>query len=272
MKKEEIIFSKPELVDDVIILDAKISSFKYNLHAHDDYAIGMTLKGEQWFECNGKDYISRKGNIIQFNPEEAHDGHAGNGNELAYKMIYISRNIVDDILIDTTNDLRFSETVTDNSKVVNAFTNLSLELKDQTVITEHSDIITDFIYKLIECNDLKETSFNGIGRDDFVTAAISFIDQNIDGKLELDDICSRIGVSKYHFIRSFKKITNRTPYQYILDLKMEWIRKDLEAGLDPTAIAMKFGFHDLSHLINRFKKTYGITPLQYRRHIINPSK
>lgn len=272
MKKEEIIFSKPELVEDVTILDAKISTFRYNLHAHDDYAIGMTLQGDQCFECNGKDYISRAGSIIQFNPEEPHNGHAGDDSELTYKMIYIGRTVVDDILIDTKNDLRFSETVTDNPKVVKAFINLSTELNENAIIAEHSDIVTDFIYKLIEYNDLSETSFKGIGKNDFVTAAIYYIYQNIDSKFEIDDICRRIGVSKYHFIRSFKKITNRTPYQYILDLKMEWVRKELEAGLEPIIIADKFGFHDLSHLINRFKRTYGITPLQYQKHVLCPGK
>lgn len=267
MKKEEIIFSKPELVKDVTILDAKISTFKYNVHAHDDYAIGMTLKGNQCFECNGKSYTSRPGNIIQFNPEEAHNGRAGNDGELAYKMIYIARSIVDDILIDTKNDLHFKDTLTDNPNVKKAFMNLSTDLGDRAIITEHSDIITDFIYKLIEHNDLEEISSNGTGKDDFVTAAIYYIYQNIDSKLEIDEICRRIGISKYHFIRSFKKVTNRTPYQYILDLKMEWVRKELEAGLEPVAIAYKFGFHDLSHLINRFKKTYGITPLLYQKHI-----
>lgn len=267
MKKEEIIFSKHQLIEDVTILDAKISTFRYNLHAHDDYAIGMTFRGDQCFECNGKSYVSRPGNIIQFNPEEAHNGHAGNDSELAYKMIYIARSVVDDILIDTQNDLRFKETVTFNRKVIEAFMGLSADLDEHAIITEHSDIVTDFIYKLIEYNDLAETKFKEISKDYFVTAAIYYIYQNIDSKLEIEDICRRIGVSKYHFIRSFKKVTNRTPYQYILDLKMEWVRKELEAGLEPMVIANKFGFHDLSHLINRFKKTYGITPRQYQKQI-----
>ncbi len=175
MKKEKIVFSKPQLVDDVTILDARIKTFKYNLHAHNDYAIGMTLKGQQCFWCNGKDYISRPGDIIQFNPEDPHNGYAGDNRELTYKMMYISRNIVDDMLIDTKSDLCFKETVTNDPRVKEAFIELAMELGENSIITDHSDIMIEFIEKLIECNDFTETNLNGLNTEGFVATAINYI-------------------------------------------------------------------------------------------------
>ncbi|MCH4888902.1 AraC family transcriptional regulator [Acidaminobacter sp. JC074] len=268
MKKESIVFSKPYLSNDITIMDANLSSFRYNLHAHNDYAVGMTINGEQCFTCNGEEYVSKSGNIIQFNPDEPHNGHSSGACELTYKMVYISRKAIDIFLEDTDKILRFKETVSNNQELKKSFLNLSSDLYERANIEDYSNSIDEFIYNVIRYNDLSNMSCNSNQNDDYVRNAIKFINNNIDCKLEIDEISKQIGVSKYHFIRSFKKQTKFTPYQFILNTKMELVKKELEAGIEPIIIANKFGFYDLSHLFNRFKKTYGVTPNQYQENIL----
>jgi len=123
----------------------------------------------------------------------------------------------------------------------------------------------DFIHKVIHWNKPDLDNSYSSAELDLINRSIDFIYYNIDGKLELDDICKTMNVSKYHFIRTFKKVTFRTPYQFILDLKLDKARKDLEQGLELKEIADKYGFYDLSHLIKRFKSAYGITPHKYQK-------
>lgn len=49
---------------------------RYDRHAHDDYAIGMTEAGSQTFDCRGGSHTTRPGAVTLFNPGELHDGRA----------------------------------------------------------------------------------------------------------------------------------------------------------------------------------------------------
>lgn len=266
--KEDIKFYKPKFMPEVTVLDAQISDFRYDVHAHDDYAIGMTLKGNQCFTCNGQQYKTEPGGIIQINPEEAHDGFAGNQEGLIYKMIYIPRNVINELDMNTSHNFSFDDTVTYNPAIQDAFKCFAQELEESDgLLNNGEDALYQFVLNLIEHNDLKMNNNVIKEKYDFVCRSINYIHQNIDGKIEIDDLCSLVGISKYHFIRTFKKVTKRTPYQYILDLKLDKARKELELGIAPIIIAERYGFYDLSHLIHRFKKAYGITPYQYQQSV-----
>ena len=58
------------------VLKARFSGHAYDRHAHDTYAIGVTLHGHQGFRHRGRHHISTAGMIIAMNPEDAHDGGA----------------------------------------------------------------------------------------------------------------------------------------------------------------------------------------------------
>lgn len=57
-------------------LCAKIDKFSYKKHAHEEYALGVTLNGIQKYNLEGSNLKSYKNGIMLFNPEELHDGQA----------------------------------------------------------------------------------------------------------------------------------------------------------------------------------------------------
>ncbi|MDO5665417.1 MAG: AraC family transcriptional regulator [Bacteroidia bacterium] len=67
------------------------------------------------------------------------------------------------------------------------------------------------------------------------------------------------------FTRHFKKYFNQTPYQWMLDRKMEevqyWV---LETDLPISKIAEICGFNSLTHLANTYSGRFGITPYRDR--------
>jgi AraC family transcriptional regulator len=68
-------------------------------------------------------------------------------------------------------------------------------------------------------------------------------------------------MSKYHFCRLFKKSTNLTPYQYVLQRRTARAKELLKKReLTIVEIAYLLGFSDQSHFTRQFKKQYGITP------------
>lgn len=69
-------FAKSAVLDEVMLLEASMSDFSYGTHAHEEFSFGVTLSGRQDFFALGEHHKSYAGNVIVFNPEDAHDGHS----------------------------------------------------------------------------------------------------------------------------------------------------------------------------------------------------
>lgn len=67
------------------------------------------------------------------------------------------------------------------------------------------------------------------------------------------------------FSRHFKKCFRQTPYQWMLDRKMEEINSlVINSDITITEIAKIYEFKSVSHLVNLYTKRYGISPQKMR--------
>lgn len=70
------------------------------------------------------------------------------------------------------------------------------------------------------------------------------------------------------FTRHFKKCFGQTPYQWMLDRKMEEIQSlVLNSDISITEISKMYDFKSVSHLVNAYSKRFGISP--YRSRLSN---
>lgn len=100
-----------------------------------------------------------------------------------------------------------------------------------------------------------------------IEAAKEFIQQHFHDNLSLQNIATTVGLSPYHFCRLFKKITDITPYQFLLKTRLQKAATLLlNTKSSVTDISYDAGFDNLSLFINSFRKRYGISPLQYRKN------
>jgi len=84
----------------VELLHAHFERHVYERHSHEGYAIGVTETGVQAFHCRGALHASTTGTIMAFNPDEAHDGHAGIPEGFTYRMLYLPPETVRSVLVD----------------------------------------------------------------------------------------------------------------------------------------------------------------------------
>ena len=67
------------------------------------------------------------------------------------------------------------------------------------------------------------------------------------------------------FSRHFKKYLGETPYQWMLDRKMEEVQAQvLGSDLSISKIAEMYGFRSVSHLVNNYTKRFGFSPYKSR--------
>lgn len=93
----------------------------------------------------------------------------------------------------------------------------------------------------------------------------SYIDAHLTRGITIDDVAATLNMSKFYFLKEFKKRMGLTPYQFILNKKMEKSKLLLkDQGYTIADIAYRLGFSDQSHFSNTFKKFFNITPKKYR--------
>ena len=78
-------------------------------------------------------------------------------------------------------------------------------------------------------------------------------------------------MSKYHFLRTFRRIAGVTPYEFLLGVRMRRAALALATSPAPvTTIALDAGFGDLSTFHGRFREVFGTTPAAYRARVQGP--
>lgn len=101
--------------------------------------------------------------------------------------------------------------------------------------------------------------------DKAVMEAQYFIENNITGKISVDALAKKYGLSKRNFERRFKKATANTPIEYIQRVKIEYAKKNLETGQKNVSEVMyETGYSDRKTFRTVFKKITGLPPLQYQ--------
>lgn len=97
---------------------------------------------------------------------------------------------------------------------------------------------------------------------------IDYIDINLTHNLGLAELANTIKLSPSHFGELFKQSTGKTPYQYILQCRIERAKKLLaNEKLTLVEISQAVGFCDQSHFTKTFSRYMGLTPKQYRQNL-----
>lgn len=95
--------------------------------------------------------------------------------------------------------------------------------------------------------------------------AISFINANYkNNDLTVEMICAAAGISATVFRQFFKKHYQKTPTQYITELRLEHARNLISGGVPIENAAYESGFNDPKYFARIVKKHFGCTPRAFK--------
>ena len=84
--------------------------------------------------------------------------------------------------------------------------------------------------------------------------------------LTLDDLATEADMSPKYFCRAFRRITGRTPVDYLNYYRVECAGELLRMTEEPvTEVALSCGFNDLSYFSRAFRKYKGVSAQKYRK-------
>lgn len=102
--------------------------------------------------------------------------------------------------------------------------------------------------------------------DACIKKSIDYIEDNLDKKIELEELAGKVFLSKYHFHRKFHSVVGEPVAEYIRKKRLTEAAKELlQSNEKIIDIALKYQFSSQETFTKAFKKLYGIPPREFRR-------
>ncbi|NEP46349.1 MAG: helix-turn-helix transcriptional regulator [Okeania sp. SIO2H7] len=98
---------------------------------------------------------------------------------------------------------------------------------------------------------------------------LDYIQSHLAQEIRLADLADLLGMSQYYFCRLFRQSMGITPYQFVIQQRVELAKMLLRQPQRRAIadIALECGFSNQSNLCKHFRKITGATPNGYRRGI-----
>jgi AraC-like DNA-binding protein len=99
-------------------------------------------------------------------------------------------------------------------------------------------------------------------------AARRVIDERFAEPLTVEEIARVAGLSRFHFIRAFRRTFGCTPGRYLRQRRLTRARQLLASSdLPVTDVCFAVGFESLGSFCTLFRRSEGETPIAYRARI-----
>lgn len=151
---------------------------------------------------------------------------------------------------------------------------LSLELKNEMLyIAQHSKEspfhlighLYLFLDYLTRSSSSRRILQGGKIRDFYVREAISFIEQNFQNEISVEEIAAFCNLNRSYFGKIFRDAVGKSPQEFLISYRMSKAAELLKlTKLSIGDISNAVGYPSQLHFSRAFKKTYGCAPRQWR--------
>lgn len=235
---------------------------------YDSMLLTYTVNGEGILRYRNQVYKVEKGQIFIIDCMEYQYYGTGDTGEWEFNWVHFngseSRNYINQIL--ECNGPVFKAAI--DSIIPGYF------IKIQDMVNSKAKRADVIISKMI-VEMLTELLLKSYGTEDIndsympllVQCAIRKIDRDFSSQLNLDELAKELCVSKFYLSRLFKKHTGYSPYEYIINQRLNHAKNFLKTTEWTVGeISQKVGFESSSHFIKIFSQHENTTPLKFRRY------
>lgn len=238
----------------------------YDSHIHEECEVYINLSGDVSFVVENHIYPLKPGDIIITRPFEYHHC-VYHSNKLHKHFWILFSSSGNEYLFDTFYKRKPGEAnhLTLPPKETGSLISLCHKMTEQ----EHSQNKKYYrFFKLINILQNADIVTNAEGNyPPDITYAIDYISRHFSELISVGDIAKEANVSVNTLERHFQQILNISPLAYIKKKRLANATKLLSEGYTVAEASEQSGFSDYSNFISFFKKTYGTTPLKYKKSL-----
>lgn len=234
-------------------------------HYHDLCEIYYMVSGECTYFINDDSYKISKGDVI-FIPEGVVHKTYYDNKEHKRLLIECSTDYIPEVAraaLSAAIHIKNDSEIT--SSVYNVLLHLEGEYKNRDGYS--ADAISSLLKFLFYTLARAKNSIDHEAKKTSMQKVAAYINQNYNTPISLSDIAAQSFVSPEHLSRSFKAEIGQGFCEYLSEVRLNEAQKLLEGEqkLSVSEIAYKCGFNDSNYFSDKFKKRYGISPVQYRK-------
>jgi AraC-like DNA-binding protein len=239
-------------------------------HFHEHYVIELVIQGADKYYCNGKTITASPNELVFINPGEVHTGSTLFDTRLHYYSISPRRNELQHVasILERSlpRDFSFQHSLLRQPQL--AYKMLLLFHAVQTSCTESlecEELFLDFMNALIDnASYASNDNFKTQRKDIRIQQLIDRMHASFTESLSLQQMAEQVRISPFYLIRLFRTATGLSPYEYLLNLRIEHAKQLLQKGHGVQDAALEAGFYDASHFNRLFRKISGTTPKIFR--------
>ncbi|MBA1200748.1 AraC family transcriptional regulator [Pseudomonas capeferrum] len=226
-------------------------------HTHEDYVLGANLGGHEHVWLEGRELQVLPGQVTLYNPL-AVQGSCFGPEGAEYVGVHLAPETLRRVIAE--NNLRSTDqppSFEQGSLHRPALFAALLELARSPAHEQEQAQL------LLYAQLLEQPEATPGEQRPALARSLGCMRDHLSQRLELDHLAGVAGLSKYHFVRCFKKATGLGPLQYHMQLRLIEARRRLRRGRHSHDVALDLGFYDQSHFITAFRRTHGMTPRHY---------
>ena len=262
---------------------SEYESGSFMWHWHPEIEITYVQKGTMCYKVNHMVYHLKEGDIVFNNSGALHSGTMENQKDCAYIPVTFDSRLIYGFFQSTVNSKYVDPVIQDSMlpaicidqsepwhKPFREYLLRIIDLDEKKPDFYELDITIclQSMWRLLlehityEPQASRENSLEY----DRIKKILSYIEENYQNKITLNDIAGHIHLCESECTRLFKRHMNTTLFAFLQEYRIERRLEFLQDDQPVSAVADKAGFSDPNYYSKVFAKIKGCSPREYRNH------
>ena len=262
---------------------SEYESGSFMWHWHPEIEITYVQKGTMCYKVNHMVYHLKEGDIVFNNSGALHSGTMENQKDCAYIPVTFDSRLIYGFFQSTVNSKYVDPVIQDSMlpaicidqsepwhKPFREYLLRIIDLDEKKPDFYELDITIclQSMWRLLlehityEPQASRENSLEY----DRIKKILSYIEENYQNKITLNDIAGHIHLCESECTRLFKRHMNTTLFAFLQEYRIERSLEFLQADQPVSAVADKAGFSDPNYYSKVFAKIKGCRPREYQKH------
>ena len=250
------------------IFKTKTDSLDSPINWHENIEVLLMVEGQGTLQYERKEYAVEPGEIYVINSGAVH--HITSGTGLSYQYLIIDQKFCEANGI-AIGGYRFQERVRDPetvgilAQISDAYRQVTENQSPLAAANMRRWVLTLLIDLCTKhtCPESHPAERKNAAREN-VKKMISYINNNYDRQITLEEMAAHVGFNKFYLTREFKKYTGQTPFTYLNILRCKKARLCILNGMTVTEAAYESGFDTLSYFSRTYHKLMGHSPSEIK--------
>lgn len=242
------------------------SSYQITQNSDAQYSLIYCQYGEGILHYKNKTRVVKRGDLVITSPNQTFDYQAKAKSKNSVYWINFTGKLADDFAE------RLLMKMDDGLSHVGVLSNIIAEFDHLIALGNRGYTATNVIHAvhLLQQSlsflalQLRLEAFNNSTNFD-LDAIETLMHNNLHQELNLDTLAHYCQLSKFHFAKKFKELTDTSPIQHFINMKMQEACFQLDNSSDTIkVIGERLGYKDPYYFSRLFKKIVGMSPKKYR--------